>query len=42
MLALNPAAVEAVWQVLSPYLPEREEKPHPLGCHRPPVERTNS
>ena len=37
MLALNPAVVEAVWQALSAYLPEREEKPHPLGCHRPRV-----
>ena len=34
MLALSPAVVEAVWQAFAAYLPEREEKPHPLGCHR--------
>jgi transposase len=34
MLALNPVVVEAVWQAIAAYLPEREEKPHPLGCHR--------
>ena len=34
MLALNPAVVEAVWQAFRAYLPEHEDKPHPLGCHR--------
>jgi transposase len=34
MLALNPVVVEAVWQAFAAYLPEREEQPHPLGCHR--------
>ena len=31
MLALRP---EAVWQAVAGHLPEREEKAHPLGCHR--------
>lgn len=34
MLALRPDIVEAVWQAVAGHLPEREEKPHPLGCHR--------
>lgn len=34
MLALSPAVVEAVWQAFVAYPPEREEKAHPLGCHR--------
>ena len=37
MLALSPGVVEAVWQAFVAYLPEREEKPHPLGCHRPRI-----
>jgi transposase len=37
MLALHPTVVEAVWQAFAAYLPERTEKPHPLGCHRPRV-----
>ena len=37
MLALSPAVVEAVWQAFAAYLPEHEEKPHPLGCHRPRI-----
>ena len=34
MLALRPDIVEAVWQAVAGHLPEREEKAHPLGCHR--------
>jgi transposase len=34
MLALRPDIVEAVWQAVAGHLPEREEKPHPFGCHR--------
>ena len=34
MLALRPDIVEAVWQAVASHLPERENKPHPLGCHR--------
>ncbi|HUY06349.1 MAG TPA: IS5 family transposase [Acidimicrobiales bacterium] len=37
MLALSPVVVEAVWQAFSAYLSKHAEKPHPLGCHRPPV-----
>lgn len=34
MLALNPDVVEAAWQAVESYLPERKEPVHPLGCHR--------
>jgi transposase len=34
MLALSPVVVNAVWQAFAAYLPEREKKSHPLGCHR--------
>ena len=34
MLALDPDVVEAAWQAFHGHLPEREEPPHPLGCHR--------
>jgi len=28
---------EELWLVLEPLLPIRPAKPHPLGCHRPPI-----
>ncbi len=34
MLALDPVVMEAVWQAMVPYLPERPAPVHPLGCHR--------
>jgi transposase len=37
MLALSPAVVDAVWAAFCAHLPERRDKPHPLGCHRPRI-----
>jgi len=34
MLRATSDIVEAVWQAVAGHLPEREEKAHPLGCHR--------
>jgi transposase len=37
MLALSPAVVDAVWAAFAAHLPERPDRPHPLGCHRPRI-----
>ncbi|HEY5272142.1 MAG TPA: IS5 family transposase [Acidimicrobiales bacterium] len=37
MLALSAGVIDAVWVAFAAHLPERPEKPHPLGCHRPRV-----
>jgi transposase len=34
MVALEPRVVDAVWEAVQRYIPERGEVFHPLGCHR--------
>ena len=37
MLAMEPRVVDALWAAVEPQLPEREQRVHPLGCHRPRI-----